>query len=114
MSSSSSSSSLNISFSFEYIVSIIVIIVVCNLLVKRSPQMNTIIIIIAGLFVGYITLFVMNNFFPYINQTANSIYQYYVYKFTSNYTSMGYMHIWPPILAVLIIFIILLYSRQLG
>ena len=110
----SSSSSLNISFSFEYMVSIIVVIVVCNMLVKRSPQMNTIIVVVAGLFIGYITLYVMNNFFPYMNQLAYSIYQYYVYKITSSYTSMGYMHIWPPILAVLIIFIILLYNRQLG
>jgi len=109
-----SSSSSNISFSFEYMVSIIIIIVVCNLLVKSSPQMNSIIVILVGLSVGFVSLYVMNNLFPYINQFASNIYQYYVYKFTSNYTSMGYMHIWPPILAVLIIFIILLYGRQIG
>jgi hypothetical protein len=76
--------------------------------------MNTLVVIVAGLLVGYIALYIMNNFFPYINQLALSIYQYYAYQVTSNYTSMGYMHIWPPILAVLIIFIILLYNRQLG
>ena len=109
-----SSSSSNISFSFEYGVSLIVVIVVCNLLIKSSPNMNSLVVIVAGLFVGYIALYIMNNFFPYINQLALSIYQYYAYQVMSNYTSMGYMHIWPPILAVLVIFIILLYNRQLG
>lgn len=111
---SSSSSSSNISFSFEYGVSVIVVIIVCNLLVKSSPQMNTLVVIVAGLLIGFIVLYIMNHYFPYINQLALSIYQYYAYKVTDNYTSMGYMHIWPPILAVLIIFIILLYNRQLG
>jgi hypothetical protein len=107
-------SSSNIGFSFEYAVSIIVIIIVCNILVKSSPNMNTLVVIVAGLLVGYIALYIMNNFFPYINQLASSIYQYYSYQFLSNHASMGYMHIWPPVLAVLIIFIILLYNRQLG
>lgn len=109
-----SSSSSNISFSFEYGISVIIVIIVCNLLVKSSPQMNTLVVIVAGLLVGFIALYIMNNFFPYINQLTLSIYQYYSYQVMNNYTSMGYMHIWPPILAVLIIFIILLYNRQLG
>jgi ABC-type Fe3+-siderophore transport system permease subunit len=107
-------SSSNINFSFEYAISIIVIIVVCNLLVKTSPNMNTFIVILAGLLVGYCTLYILNTFVPYLNQLINSIYQYYSYQVMNNFTSMGYMHIWPPILAVLIIFIILLYNRQLG
>jgi hypothetical protein len=114
MSSNTSTTGQNISFSFEYIVSIIVVIVVCNLLVRSSPNMNTVVVVIAGLLIGYITLFIMNNLFPQINQVAQNIYQYFAYQVLSNYTSMGYMHIWPPILAVLIIFIILLYNRQLG
>lgn len=104
----------NTSFSFEYIVSIIIILVVCNLLVKTNPQMNTIIVIIAGLVIGFISLYIMNNFFPYLNRTANNIYQYYSFQLMNNFTSMGYMHVWPPILAVLIIFIILLYNKNLG
>jgi ABC-type Fe3+-siderophore transport system permease subunit len=107
-------SSTNISFSFEYAVSVIVVIIVCNILVKTSPKMNTAIVVVAGLLIGYIVLYIMNNFFPYLNQLSTSVYQYYVYQITNNYTSMGYMHIWPPILAVLIIFIILLYSGQLS
>ena len=103
-----------VNFSFEYIVSIVITIIVCNLLVRSSPQMNTIIIVIAGLLVGFISLYIMNNFFPYLNIIANNIYNYYSYQVMNNFNSMGYMHVWPPILAVLVIFVILLYNRHLG
>lgn len=107
-------SNSNINFSFEYVVSIIIIIVVCNLLTQSNPKMNTIVVIITGLVVGYIALFIMNNLFPYINQTAYNIYQYYAYEIMNNFTSTGYIHVWPPVLAVLVIFVVLLYNRQLG
>ena len=69
-----------VNFSFEYIVSIVITIVVCNLLVKTSPQMNTIIVVLAGLVVGFISLYIMNNLFPYLNRLASNIYNYYNYQ----------------------------------
>ena len=104
----------NINFSFEYAISIIVVLVVCNLLLKTNPQMNTIIVIIAGLLIGYITLFIMNNLFPQLNKFGSNLYQYYSFQVMNNFNSMGYTHVWPPILAILLIFIILLYNRNLG
>jgi xanthine/uracil permease len=103
----------NINFSFEYAVSIIVILVVCNALMKKNPNMSTVVIIL-GLLVGYLVLYIMNNFFPYINQVALSVYQYLEHSMLSNFTSMGYMHIWPPILAVLVVFVVLLYNKNLS
>lgn len=111
---SSSVPGTNINFSFEYAVSIIVVLVVCNALMKKNPNMSTVVIIILGLLVGYLALYVMNKFFPYINQIALSIQQYLEYSMLSNFTSMGYMHVWPPILAVLVIFVVLLYNKNLG
>jgi ABC-type Fe3+-siderophore transport system permease subunit len=107
-------SSKNINFSFEYAVSIIVVLLVCYILMKNNPQINTIIIIVAGLAVGYVTLFIMNNVFPNINKFFQDLFNYYTYQFTRNFDSMGYIHIWPPVFAILLIFIILLYNRQLG
>lgn len=104
----------NINFSFQYAVSIITVLLVCNFLVKKSPQMNTVIVILAGLVVGYLSLLVINNVFPYLNTIAYNIYQYLAYEVLSNFNSMGYIHLWPPILAVLVIFIILLYNKNLG
>jgi hypothetical protein len=76
--------------------------------------MNSIIVIITGLFVGYISLLFMNYLFPHINSTGSSVYQYYMYQVMNNFNSTGYLHIWPPILAVLLIFIVLLYNKNLG
>lgn len=107
-------STLNTSFTFEYTVSIIVVLVVTNLLVKSNPQMNTVVVIIAGLLVGYITLYVMTNFFPYLNKLIDGLFGYVKFEIMNNFSSMGYMHVWPPILAILVIFIILLYNKNLG
>jgi multisubunit Na+/H+ antiporter MnhB subunit len=104
----------NINFSFEYAVSIVVVLIVCNLLVKTSPQMNTVIVIIVGLLVGYLTLITMNTLFPALNSFVSSVYQYYSLQMLGNFNNMGYVNVWPPILAVLIIFIVLLYYNQLG
>jgi uncharacterized membrane protein YesL len=104
----------NINFSFQYAISIIVILVVCNALIKTNPNMSTVVIIIVGLLVGFISLKIINKVFPYMNQTGRSFYNYIEFSFLSNFTSMGYMHIWPPILAVLVVFVILLYNRNLG
>ena len=50
----------NITFSFEYVISIIIILAVCHLLIKSNPQMNTIVVVIAGLLVGYVSLAILN------------------------------------------------------
>jgi xanthine/uracil permease len=104
----------NINFSLQYAISIVVVLIVCNILVKTAPKMSTVIVIIVGLFVGYLTLLIMNNLFPALNSAGDNMYQYYMYQVMNNFNSMGYLHIWPPILAVLIIFIVLLYNKNLG
>jgi hypothetical protein len=104
----------NIDFSFEYAVSIIVTLVVMSMLIKKNPSMNSAIIVIGGLAVAYVTLVIMNYLFPYINQIAANVYQYFVYSIMSNFNNLGYLHVWPPILAVLIVFVVLLYNRNLG
>ncbi len=109
-----SSLNSNINFSFEYMVSVVVILVVCNLLVKNNPQMNSIVVIIIGLFVGYLSILLMNTIFPMLNSYASSIYQYFYVSTMGGFNNMGYINLWPPILAILIIFVALLYNRQLG
>lgn len=104
----------NTTFSFEYVVSIIIVLVVCTILYKRAPNINIAIVLITGILVGYITLFLINKFLPHFNRFGFNLYQYFTLEVMNNFNSTGYMHIWPPILAVLIIFIALLYNRQLG
>jgi ABC-type Fe3+-siderophore transport system permease subunit len=104
----------NITFNLEYSLSIIIIIIVTYFIIKKYPQMNIFIIIIIGLVVKWISLFFMNLLFPAVSETSVNIYQYALLRSMKNFTSTGYMHIWPPILAVLVIFIILIYNKKLG
>jgi hypothetical protein len=104
----------NTTFSLEYVISIIVVLIVCTILYKRSPNINIAIVLITGILVGYITLFLFNKFMPHVNKFGFNAYQYMTLEVMNNFNSTGYMHVWPPILAVLIIFIALLYNRQLG
>tara|TARA_B100001175_G_C19481572_1_gene627412 strand:- start:318 stop:653 length:336 start_codon:yes stop_codon:yes gene_type:complete len=108
------STASNTDFSFEYAVSLIVTIVVCSNVLRNSPNMNTIAILLLGLVVAFITLTIINYLFPQINKLAYSIWQYILYMFMTNFNNMGYLHVWPPILAILIIFVVLLYNRSLG
>ena len=50
----------NTSFNFEYALTIIIVLVVCNTLMKKSPQMSSAIVVITGLLVGYISLLLIN------------------------------------------------------
>ena len=104
----------NIDFSFEFAVSIIVTLVIMTIMVKKNPDMSSIIIVVSGLAIAYITLQLVNFLFPEINKIANNAYQYIIYTLMSNFNNLGYLHVWPPIMAVLIIFVVLLYNRNLG
>jgi ABC-type Fe3+-siderophore transport system permease subunit len=104
----------NTDFTFEYAVSIIITLVVCSITIQRSPKMNTFVVILLGLIVSYISLIIINFLFPQINKLFYNIYQYILYMFMNNFNNTGYIHVWPPVLAVLIIFIVLLYTKNLG
>jgi len=101
-------------FTMEYVVSVVVVLVSCNMIMKFSPQMNSALVVIVGLLIGYLTLLIMNTLFPAINQIGANISDYYSSMFMNNFNNMGYVNVWPPIIAVLIIFIVLLYNRKLG
>jgi hypothetical protein len=104
----------NITFSFQYVITIIVVIVVCQQLMSQSPPLNTGIVVLAGLVVSYVTLKILNHLFPQLNRMFQNVGQYYSYQFMDHYTDIGYIHIFPPLLAVFVLFIVLIYIRALG
>jgi hypothetical protein len=104
----------NIGFSFEYVITIIIVIVVCQQLMSQSPPINTGVVVLAGLVVAYVSLKILNYIFPQLNRMFDNVGQYYSYQFMDHYTSIGYIHIFPPLLVVLILFIVLIYLRALG
>ena len=102
------------SSSLEYIISLIIILVVVVFLIKKKPEMNVVVVIIIGLIIGYISVKILSYLMPEANKFTNNVYLYTTNKVMSDFNSTGYYHVWPPILAVLVVFIILLYNRQLG
>jgi ABC-type enterochelin transport system permease subunit len=104
----------NITFNLEYALSVIIIIVATYLILKKNPQINIYLLIFIGLVIKSLSLFIMNLLFPAMSSTSYNIYQYFLFRSMNNFTSTGYMHIWPPILAVLVIFIILVFNKKLG
>ena len=109
-----SNSVIDPGFGIEYTISLIVVIVVCNLLLKKNPQMNTVVVVIIGLVVGFLVWYLLQYMLPNIQSTATNLYMFSTNQVMSNFNNTGYIHVWPPILAILVVFIILLYNRQLG
>lgn len=104
----------NIDFSFEFALSTVITLSVMTILVRKNPDMSTIIVAIGGLAVSYVVLYIINLLFPHINALSRNLYQYFIYSIMTNFNNLGYLHVWPPIMAVLVIFIVLLYNRNLG
>ena len=104
----------NIDFSFEFAVTTIITLIVVTMMIRSNPDMSSIVVVVSGLVVAYISLMVVNFLFPQINKVASNVYQYIVYTIMTNFNNLGYLHVWPPIFAVLIIFVVLLYNRNLG
>ncbi len=103
----------NLTITPEYGISLVVVILVVAMLMKKSPQMNTFLVVVIGVLVGYVFLLVVNNIFPYLNQWLTEIKGYFKYLLLNRFNNMGYFHIFPPILIVLILFIILLYNKNI-
>ena len=108
------SSNSNTDFSFEFALTTVITLVSITVLLKKNPKMSTFIVAIGGLVISYIILQVINFLFPQLNKIAQNVYQYFTYSIMTNFNNLGYFHVWPPILAVLIIIVVLLYNRNLG
>lgn len=91
----------------------VLVVVVVSLLLKRAPQMNTLVVVVIGLLVGYIFVLFMNTIFPSINSTLRDFRQFLYYQYLSNQNTTGYIYVYPPLLVVFIIFVILLYNRNI-
>lgn len=101
-------------FSLEYILSLIIALTGYYLLNKAIPDKLVWVKILGGLFFGYISLLIFNSIFPGINAFGSKVGDYVVDKTRSSINYLEYLYIFPPLLVVLIIFFILLYSGGLG
>ena len=104
----------NTNFTLEYALSLIVTLIVIQLLLKNNPSMSKVSVVIGGLVVAYVSLVIIHFILPKADEVGKDMYQYSMYSIMNNFNNTGYLHVWPPILAVLIIFVVLLYNRNLG
>ena len=94
------------------VTTILVVVIVASLL-KKAPQMNILVVVVIGLLVGYIFVLFMNTIFPSINATLRDFKQFIYFQYLNNQETTGYIYVYPPLLVVFIIFVILLYNRNI-
>jgi uncharacterized membrane protein YagU involved in acid resistance len=101
-------------FSLEYILSLIVAIGAYYLVSKTSNNVPLWTALLVGLFAGYISLLLFNTLIPSLNTFGKNVGTYVVNKTYSGVDNMNYFMLFPPLLAILIVFVVLLYNGALG
>ena len=101
-------------FNLEYFISLGLALGSAFAADNKLPAMNPIIkFFVIPLFVAYITLMFINTFLPRFTTWANNVGAYVEDRAYGEINSLGYMQIFPPIFAVFLVFIILIYNRSI-
>ncbi len=101
-------------FSTEYLFSLLIALLATYTLAKASPNLTPWITYgIIPVTVAYISLSVMNAVFPHLNRTGSKVSAYIENKTLGEIDSMGYVQVFPPLLAVSILVFVLLFTRNL-
>ena len=100
-------------FSLEYVLSLIVALTGYYLLNSIIPDKLVWVKILGGIFFGYLSLLIFNFVLPGINIFGQKVGNYVIDKTRSTINYLDYLYIFPPLLVVLIIFFVLLYSGGL-
>lgn len=100
-------------FSLQYIISVIVVMIVVGIIQKNAPNTSISIKLLVGLLTAYLTLFVMNFALPKLNKAGRSISTYSKNSMYGTINNTGFIQIYPPLFAILIIFLVMMYSGQL-
>ena len=103
------------SFSLEYFISVALALLSAFSVNKSASNVNPAIsFFVVPLLVAYIVVSVVNAVFPFLNTWGVNLSNYVEDKTLSSVNTMGYFQIFPPILAIFIIFLVLLYNKNLG
>ena len=100
-------------FSLEYILSLLVALIGYYLLNSIIPDKLVWVKILGGIFFGYLSLLIFNAVLPGMNVFGQKMSDYVIDKTRSTINYLDYLYIFPPLLVVLIIFFVLLYSGGL-
>jgi hypothetical protein len=77
----------------------------------QAPNMNGMLkFFVIPLAVGYAVLLILNNVVPQVNSAGQSGYNFVEDALVGSIASMDYFQIFPPLFAVLLIFMLLAYG----
>ena len=103
----------NTTFSGEYVFSVVCGLTSVYLIQRSAPRTHPLIkFFLIPLSITYLILLIVNTIAPNFNESTRKLKNYITDRTENNINSMGYIQIFPPLFAILIIFIILLYNRN--
>jgi flagellar biosynthesis protein FliR len=103
----------NFEFSPLYILSLLFVIIIVSILMRKAPQLNLFVVIVIGLLSGYVFLLVSTTIFPHLQNTLMHWRQFMNHTYYEQTHETGYIYVYPPLLAVFVLFIVLLYNRTI-
>jgi len=102
-------------FNLEFIIALLAALYSVYLVNSGSPNVSPFItFLLLPLIIAYIVVQIINNIIPGINKSGRQAYNYGEDIALGKINNTGYVQLFPPVLIVLIIFSLLLYSRVLG
>ena len=108
-------SSAETTFSLEYILSVAVALGSAYMINANQPNFSPVLTyFVVPLLMSFISLKIFNYLFPKMNTAGNNTSNYLQYGAMDTLSNMGYMQVFPPLFAVLILVVIMLYNRNLG
>lgn len=101
-------------FTSEYVVSLLVALLAAYGVAKASPNLSPLVTyVVVPLAVAYVTLQIINAVMPGLNATGARVSAYVENKTLGEINSMGYVQVFPPLLAVTILVFVLLFTQNL-
>ena len=101
-------------FSPLYIISLLFfVILIVSTLMRKAPQLNLFVVMVIGILSGYVFLIISSSIFPHLQSTLNNWRQFMNHTYYEQTHETGYIYVYPPLLAVFILFIVLLYNRTI-
>ena len=101
-------------FSLEYVMSLSIALLSTYSISKASPTLNPVVTyLLVPLAVAFTALHIFNAMMPGINRTGSKLSAYIENKTLGEINNIGYVQVFPPLLAVTILVFVLLFTNNL-
>ena len=101
-------------FSLEYVMSLSIALLSTYSIAKASPTLSPMVTyLLVPLVVAFTSLRIFNAMMPGINRSGSKLSAYIENKTLGEINNMGYVQVFPPLLAVTILVFVLLFTNNL-